>query len=337
MRVYIAGATPAQQYIRSYKSFLNLEREPGDELFEPKDFTRGDVTRTRFGEEFLARREFDAILLLDLDMIHPPDLLRRLRAHDLDMVTGHYFKRGTSPMMSVCSVGEEWPYEPLFDVPRSGLHEIANAGFGCILIKREVVEAVAKTLYAREPVFSLGPMPEMTGDHGPMGSDFRFLRRARDLGYKLWLDASAESAHAVTSWLTHELYDILRPHQMKEWSEYWAKHIGAYGEMHGMDKQAAEIRLKQLEVALRQAREQAKQWADKARVIEGQMAEREFDTKIDAQKPSKLPVLSKEEVARLVAKRHEVPGGHDPKDVKEAREEVYRREAQEFVDELQSP
>ena len=337
MRVYIAGATEARQYVKSYRSFVNLIREPGDEAFEPKEFSRGDVTRIQYGEEFLRRKEFDAILLLDLDMIHPPDLLQRLRAHDLDMVTGHYFKRGSKPMMSVCSVGDEWPYEPMFDIPSSGLHEIANTGFGNILIKREVVEAVNATLEKREPVFALGPMPELTGDHGSFGSDFRFLRKAKDLGYKLWLDASLESAHAATVWQTRALYEILRPHQMREWSEYWSKHLGAYGGLHGMDKQAAQMRLKQLEVALKQARDQAAKWEDKIKVIEGQIAEREFDTKIDAQKPMKLPVLSKEEVDRLVAKRHEVPGGHDPEEVKEAREKIYQREAQEFVDELQEP
>ena len=208
MRVFLAGLTKEEQFIKSYRSFRDIKTRDGDDLFEPEEFTRGDVMRATMCDEFLERTEFDAIFLLDLDMIHKPDLLENLRKHNLDMVTAHYWKRKT-PMESVIGLGDKWPYMPLKDLPDTGLMEVSNTGFGAVLIKREVVQAVSE-LVAPEHPMTLGHVPEMANGEVNMGSDMRFFHYARSLGYKLWLDCSQESLHSCNIWLSRELYHKIR-------------------------------------------------------------------------------------------------------------------------------
>ena len=174
---------------------------------------RGDQTRMSFCDSFLAS-DCDALLLLDCDMVHPPDLLERLRAWDVDMVTAHYWKRN-APMESVCSISPDgtWPYipAPVNEMPNEGLVEIASTGFGAVLIKRAVIEKVTEALGKEGHPFALGPMPEMTnGENAHLGSDMRFFHKARSLGFVLYLDCGVESLHAATFWMSRQLYERLR-------------------------------------------------------------------------------------------------------------------------------
>src|SRR4030065_143275 len=55
----------------------------------------------------------------------------------------------------------------------------------------------------------MGPLPEMTnGDRGPFGADFVFSARARQSGYKHWVDCNpvAEGRHAATVVLDRKVY-----------------------------------------------------------------------------------------------------------------------------------
>lgn len=205
MRVMLAGLTPEKQFVKSYRSFREIKIRDGDACAEPSEFTRGDVARMTMCDEFLEHKEFDALLMLDLDMVHPKNILESLRSHDVDMVTAHYWKRKT-PMESIVGIGDKWPYHSLKDFPESGLMEISTTGFGAVLIKRHVIEGVAANLPSGEHPMAIGPVPEMANGEVAMGSDMRFFFLARQLGYKLWLDCSVESLHACNVWLSRDLY-----------------------------------------------------------------------------------------------------------------------------------
>ena len=112
MRVMVAGTTGEVQFVKSMRGFRELAIRDGDIRAEPKDFSRGDVTRMTMCDAFLEDRRFDAILMVDMDMYHYPDMLEKLRSHNKDMVTAHYWKRKT-PMESIIVIGEKWPYIPL--------------------------------------------------------------------------------------------------------------------------------------------------------------------------------------------------------------------------------
>lgn len=226
MRVYIAGVGSERQYTRSQRSFERIRTRPGD-VSEIKFERRGDINRIILCKDFLAS-DADAIYLVDLDMTFHPNVLERLRTHDVDMVTGHYFRRQIKPMLSICSVSEDgtWPYHPLADIPRKGMHKVISTGMGNVLIQRSVVEAVQGMLPPGASPFAIGPMPEMVhGDHGNFGADTRFFSLAHKAGFQLWLDAhpECEAEHAATVWLNRDLYDILRTSEREAMAKYWEK------------------------------------------------------------------------------------------------------------------
>lgn len=246
MKVYVAGLSGERQYLKSLNSFHDLLIGSGDVKHLPQKAMRGDQTRMAFCDSFL-QSERDALLMLDCDMVHPPDLLERLRAWNKDMVTAHYWKR-SAPMESVCSVSPDgtWPYLPLNmnDAPNEGLFEIASTGFGAVLIKRGVIEQVAKAVGAEGHPFALGPMPEMTnGENAHLGSDMRFFHKARELGYNLWLDCGVESLHAATFWMSRQLYERLREPEW-EGQQLWLLHQ-LNKRMYGDNLKTVEIKLKQ--------------------------------------------------------------------------------------------
>lgn len=142
--------------------------------------------RQNMVDSFL-KTEADYMLWIDDDNIPPEDGLIRLLEDKKDIVSGLYFKRRP-------------PYEPLImmkrrqgigserrtDIFREGateLTEIHSAGFGFILIKREVLEKMREL---RMPHFSM-----KVG----LGEDIWFCIQAQGAGYKIWLDPVVEVGH----------------------------------------------------------------------------------------------------------------------------------------------
>ena len=346
MKVFVGAVSSEKQFAKGVFSFTDLVVRDGDTK-AIKMGTRGDMARMTMGEKFLAGT-WDAILLLDLDMIHPPDLLERLRAHEVDMVTAHYFRRHVEPMRSVVSLitdDDTWPYPTLIDIPDDGLHEIACTGFGCVLIKREVVEAVMRLLPLGSPPFSLGPMPEeANNENGPFGSDYNFFIRARRLGYKLWLDASLESEHACTIWLNRELYGKLGGDTAETyWKQFW-RHTMSF---QGVNETVIKARIKVLEENEAKINERIKlldlekeRLENTLKVLSGQIAEneiylKEFETlgRGDMYKIGNVPVFkSEEEVQAAMEKRGKGKFGEEPEEIEKRREEMHQRTAKEITD-----
>ena len=245
MNILVAGVSSELQYVEGLISFHRLRIGSHDEVAVHKGAT-GLAARKALCTEFLMNKEFDALMMLDLDMSYPEDTLTRLRNHDLDMVTGHYYRRQLDPMMSITETSPDgsWPFSPVVDIPHSGLHEVAVAGFGCVLIKREVIEAVAETLPPLSHPFDNGPLEWLTGSALVLGPDKRFFPIARKLGYKLMMDAEVRCRHAVTAWLDDDLYEKLRNRlsQARVLAGYWLDNLRRYG----VEEKTIKLRLQSL-------------------------------------------------------------------------------------------
>ena len=343
MRIFVAGVSSETQYVKSLISFYAMRLQDGD--YRTLDAGKPGIhARRNIGSQFEEKTEYDALLMLDLDMLLPDDMLEKLRAHDLDMVTGHYFRRRTNPMISVVQIERDgWPYIPLKDVPDDGLHEIASTGLGCVLIKREVYMAVKDTLPLGGHPFSEASLEWLTGESGHFGADIAFFVQARRLGYKLWLDASIECAHGHTVWLTKKLYDQLG-HADKQ-LETWGKLFQISKEMSGMDKKTAQIRIEQLEMArkkidaeLVEARKAADELDDRLKVVDGQIAEREVDlTERDLPPGARqvpLPVVGSEEAKELALKNRTKPPefAGTEEELRELRRGLYKSEARQSIE-----
>jgi hypothetical protein len=222
VNVFMAGVSSDRQDTKTIRSYDNFTIREGDDRVDLSG-RPGWIARLDLCDTFLMDKKYDAILMVDMDMVIPEDGLERLRRHDKDMVTAHYFRRQSAPLMSICQIddNEKKQQVPMVDVPSAGLHEVASTGLGFVLIKREVLEAVAKIPHVQHPI-APGPVKEMGWD-GIYGQDVRFFFYARKLGYKLWLDANVECKHATTFYTSKYLYDILRPHQEEEWKQEWER------------------------------------------------------------------------------------------------------------------
>ena len=338
--IYVAGITGESQYVKSIRAFHEIILRPGDDKQE-RTSGRGDVGRSLTCEEFLDGK-WDAVALFDLDMLHPPDILERLRAHDVDMVSGHYYARNARNVHSLaCAVGDgRWPYPPLLDIPRSGLHRIGMMGMGCVLIKRAVVEAVQKRLPPGDNAFGIGPCPEITGDHRSLGSDFRFFSLAQMLGYKLYLDADVESRHAVVFWLNHELADGLRG--VSDSRERTEAISDVFFEERGVDAESLKLRIasleKRLEEVLRQqeaAETAATNYERQALGLRSVISDEKWLLQQELPPPGAFPEVPESERQLVLDNRKGVLGASH-QEAAQARDTVLQKEAKGFVDDIQT-
>lgn len=148
---------------------------------------------------------FDYVLWLDSDMVFPEDfherMLKTLTENNLDILSGIYYKRKPpySPVVfdKMQLKGKIWDYSWLEDVPDS-LFEVGACGFGCVLLKTEVLMSVQlKHGYLFHPM-----------QNG--GEDVAFCVRARDCGYKIMCDPTIVCGHVGNVVITDTLYKQYR-------------------------------------------------------------------------------------------------------------------------------
>lgn len=356
MRVYVAGVSGEQQYVRGMVSLHNLNLLPGD--FNDVEYGgRGDASREILCTRFLMQREYDALLMLDLDMDHPPDMLDRLRKdmtdNRLDMVTGHYFRRQVfpHPMLSIVSTisdSDTYPFMPLLNLPDSGLMEIACTGMGNVLIHRKVIEAVATRLAKGDNPFAIRQMPRFAGGSAQnWGTDYAFFTLARNLGFKLWLDCAIESSHAVTLWLNRDIYKFFGP--LNDLTDLYFNYFMQCKEIYGMNEQALRARIAQLKnqaeghqanaAKIRQQRDAMTQQIETEHELFKQVlsAIKENESWLgevptaQVRKVGHLPVFEREEDILAAMKDGKVA---EEKDVRPLRDQVYSQEAMDHVNVL---
>lgn len=135
------------------------------------------------------------VLFLDDDVAFESDLLNRLLARNVDIVSGLYFMR-SYPHQPI-AFAQYWDdgrcQHLVLEDNQEGLIEIYGTGLGCALIKTEVFKAIEK------PWIRLG---EIEKDH--WCDDLGFYKRVREAGFKLHLDLDVKVGHMaqVTLWPT---------------------------------------------------------------------------------------------------------------------------------------
>lgn len=132
---------------------------------------------------------FDYLFSVDSDIAFPPDTLKRLLSHDRDMVSGLYIQR--KPGQHILEVYESNERGGVVNIPyekiaHRGLVEIAGCGFGCVLVKAEVMRAIPYPHFKYHSAL----------DHkDTVSEDVDFCRKARDRGFKLWADTDIRCNH----------------------------------------------------------------------------------------------------------------------------------------------
>jgi len=161
--------------------------------------------RNSIVKDFLKRKEYDYLLMIDSDIVPPKDLFR-LADYDVDVITPvmFAFKEINDIPTVIPLVLEHYDnnenvqnYKVEGPLPRyrvredldgtEGLTEVDATGTGCIMIKREVLEN--EELNA--------PFTNYFDEDGLRyeGLDLSFCRRAKDAGYKVFVDTDMVCSH----------------------------------------------------------------------------------------------------------------------------------------------
>ena len=124
---------------------------------------------------------FTHLLWLDDDHVFNPDMLCYLARHDVDMVSALYFGRaGTHlPVVYVKDQNaDKYKHYPLIEPPRA-MCEVDAAGFGAMLMRREVLDSFEYPWFKFEDC----------------GEDIYFCVNAKEAGNEVWLDGTYVLGH----------------------------------------------------------------------------------------------------------------------------------------------
>ncbi len=153
-----------------------------------------DQARNIIMKRWLENTEADYLLMVDTDMVLPPNTLHVLINHDKDVVGGLCFSGmgGDSVIKPTIRIIENSEIKVLWDYPTDSLIQVAATGAACVLIKRKVAEGVWQARGKDHP------MPWFA--HGmhrgvEIGEDVAFCLTAGKVGYEIWVDTSLVIPH----------------------------------------------------------------------------------------------------------------------------------------------
>jgi FkbM family methyltransferase len=132
---------------------------------------------------------YDYLFSVDSDIGFAPDTLVKLLAHDKDVVSGLYIQR--KPGQHILEVYEHNNQGGVTNIPYGkikgrGLVEIAGCGFGCTLVKAEVMKAIGYPQFKYHSALNHA---------NTISEDVDFCRKALAKGYKIWADTTVQCSH----------------------------------------------------------------------------------------------------------------------------------------------
>lgn len=140
---------------------------------------------------------YDYLFFADCDHVFTEDTIGRLLAHDVALVSGRYHMR-REPYHAVAYVKHRWQEGPHCYAPvhyGQGCFEIERGGAGCLLIRRDVLQAIHAKVGHNWFRYQRGP--DAPHDF-TVSEDFWFWQQARECGFPGYLDWDVEAGHLQT-------------------------------------------------------------------------------------------------------------------------------------------
>lgn len=134
------------------------------------------------------------LFFLDSDVIPPRDAILRLRAHNAPVISGLYTRRSPPQGVPVMIRGGKW----VTDYPQGQVVEVDLVGAGCLLIHRQVLEALPPPKGREEKRWFDWKVDRggMDNQGECLSEDFQFcLRVKRELGISILVDTSIQCKH----------------------------------------------------------------------------------------------------------------------------------------------
>jgi hypothetical protein len=173
---------------------LRILEAEGFQVWRQAGYSSIDQCRNKMIYNFLKYTNFKSILWIDGDVIFSSNDVYKLIESDKDIIAGTYPFKGHP----------ELTFVPLTDDPiyfgTNSIIEVKNVATGFLFIKREVIENVIQKLNIElcntsfdNPSYPL--FTPIVKDGVYVGEDFGFCERARQVGYKIYLDTSIQLLH----------------------------------------------------------------------------------------------------------------------------------------------
>mgnify|MGYP003704341567 CR=1 FL=1 len=148
--------------------------------------------RDRIGEKpfyYTIINGFDYLFSVDYDIVLPKDALFKLIKADKDIVSGVYIQRKHEAKVPELyrknSQGGNTNLS-INDVQHNNTIEIDGCGFGCALIKKNVLETIGYPQFVYHDTLDF---------QYTLSEDVDFCNKARDKGFKLFADCSIKCDH----------------------------------------------------------------------------------------------------------------------------------------------
>ena len=150
------------------------------------------------------------LLMVDTDMILPPNIASKLLAHDKDIAgalafIGSFHGAPVRPNLHIIVPDEDGnpTITVMYDYPVNSLVQVDGTGAACMLIKRKVIEEI---LLARGEDHPLPWFAYGMHNNVPIGEDIAFCLTAGKIGFETWVDTSMVIPHAKLRFLTDREY-----------------------------------------------------------------------------------------------------------------------------------
>jgi len=175
-------------FAKWYVNFLRLSPMPWDS-YATTESTYLASARNDIHDTFLRDTDAPYLMMLDSDVLPPPNIVNVLMSHQKHIVGGWYknksLRKGPHPIVYdfYSESEEEIRWTPRKE-PGVGMEIVDGMGAGCWLMSRELAEALGESPYSLEKGTE----------------DLILCKKILDLGYEMWVDWDLSCAHMGVSW-----------------------------------------------------------------------------------------------------------------------------------------
>ena len=180
---------------------------PCEHEIKMSESTLVHVARERLGEYAINQSDADYVLWFDSDMTFKPDIVKRLleSIEGKDFISGLYFNR-RPPFSPVISTDLKMNKDGFISATpvtsyTKGIMKIRGCGFGCVLMKKQVMRDVKDRFQSMFAMLN----------NGIVGEDYSFCAKAMMCGYKLYCDTRILLGHMTDTVVSEETYKNFNP------------------------------------------------------------------------------------------------------------------------------
>jgi glycosyltransferase involved in cell wall biosynthesis len=180
-------AIPTAKYIEpdTFKSIFDLEIPEGYTV-DYQHFYGYRVDQVRNLIAAWGIKSYDYVFFVDHDITFGSDTLKKLLSHDRDIVTGIYRQRTETPFIEIYDRDMVRLSLPMLFVVDSNPIQVGGCGFGCVLVKSEVLAAIGY------PQFEY----HVALDHNnTFSEDVDFCKKAMARNFTVWCDKTITCGH----------------------------------------------------------------------------------------------------------------------------------------------